>query len=71
LVEVVLRDLGDLNALAGFKLVLSCDPQLQIRNMSTCVRHLLVEISVVRTRFASSLSWMWGPAPTPPGFSEE
>ncbi len=39
------------------------------RNVSTCLRHLLVEISVVWTRFASSLSWMWGPAPTPPGFS--
>ncbi len=40
------------------------------RNVSTCLRHLLVEISVVRTRFASSFSWLWGPAPTPLGFSQ-
>ncbi len=39
------------------------------RNVSTCMRHLLVEISVFWTRFASSSLWSWGPAPKPPGFS--
>ncbi len=40
------------------------------RNVSTSLRHLLVEISVARTRSASSSSPMLGPAPTPPGFSQ-
>ena len=39
------------------------------RNVSTCLRHLHVRISVVWIRFASSFPWTWGPAPTPPGFS--
>ena len=42
--------------------------QLGPRNVSTCLRHLLIEIRVVWTRFASSFLPMWGPAPTPPGF---
>ena len=40
------------------------------RNVSTCLRHLLFEISVGWTRFARSFLLMWGSAPTPPGFSE-
>ena len=38
------------------------------RNVSTFLRHLQVEISGVLVRFASSISWRRGPAPTPPGF---
>ena len=34
----------------------------QERNVSTSIRHLRVEISVVWTRFASSFLWTWGPA---------
>jgi hypothetical protein len=44
--------------------------RLTARNVSTCLRHLHVEISVVWSRFASSFLWTWGPAPTPPGFFE-
>jgi len=41
----------------------------RFRNVSTCMRHLLVEISEFWTRFASSFLRTWGPAPKPPGFS--
>ena len=52
--------------LLGFR---TQDEQLAAqRSVSTCLRHLRDGISVFWTRFASGFPWMWGPAPTPPGF---